>query len=151
MRPGTDGSWFVPLVAGYRAAPGQETWALAILNHMLASRQWNPQWDEAMRGQLREALARQAKADAEVGAMLQQQSWEFHNMLMAQGDAAQAARTANHNAFMAQMNAQSAQRNAEFQRYEAQKDLNTWRFTAQIRNGALYRDVNTGEIFEVDQ
>jgi len=149
-QPISIGTWSAPVIAGYLTVPGQEGWALASLNHMLASRQFNPQWDEAMRQQLQNALAQQKQQGEQVMAMMQQQSQQFSAMMLANGEAQQAARTASHNAFMDHMNQQSAQRNADFKAYQAQRSLNSWNFDAHIRNGNLYRDTDTGNIFEVD-
>jgi hypothetical protein len=146
----TIGTWTVSVIAGYLTAPGQEAWAQASLNRMLASRQFNPQWDEAMRQQLQNALTQQNQQADQAMALMQQQSQQFAAMMQAKGQSDQAALTASHNAFMNQMNQQSATRNAEFQNYQAQRSLNSWNFDAHIRNGNLYRDTDTGKIFEVD-
>jgi hypothetical protein len=149
-QPGAVGIWGVALVSGYLTSPDQAASALASLNRMLASRQPNPQWDEAMRQKLQESLTRQNQQSDQFMAQMNRQSQDFTNMLLANGDAQQAARTASHNAFMAQMDQQSATRNAQFQNYQAQRSLNSWNFDAHIRNGNLYRDTDTGTIFEVD-
>jgi hypothetical protein len=57
VRPLSAGFWFVPLVVGYRTDRGQEAEALAILSHMLDSRQWNAEWDQKMRAQVQAAFA----------------------------------------------------------------------------------------------
>ena len=142
--------WGVSVVAGYLTTPDRDAWARGLLEHILASQQWNPQWQQAMREQARKVFARQARQSARAIAAMQAQSQQFSAMLRAQGNANQAALTASHNAFMAQMNAQSAQRNAQFRGYEAQRSLNSWKFDAYIRNGRVYRDPRTGEHYEVD-
>ena len=144
------GIWGASLVAGYLTTQGQGAAALASLNHMLATRQPNPQWDEAMRQKFQESVTRQNQQSDQFLAQMNRQSQDFTNMLLANGDAQQAARTASHNAFMAQMDQQSATRNAQFQNYQAQRSLNSWNFDAHIRNGNLYRNTDTGNIFEVD-
>ncbi len=141
------GAW----VAVYIAPPGQEAWALAILNHMLASRQWNPEWDQAMRLAAGDALRQQAAENQQFMAMLQERSWAFTNAVVAMGQASQDARTRAHYALMDQMARQSAIHNENFRRYMYQRSLSAWRFNAHIRNGELYRDVNTGEIIEIDR
>jgi hypothetical protein len=148
--PPSFGVWHVALVAGYVAAPGEEALALGMLRHVLASRQWNPQWDEAMRQATREGLQRQQAAGAQFSAQLSRQAEAFSAMMQARSDAQIAMQTANHNAYMSEMNHESAARNAQFRNYQAQKSLNSWNFDAHIRNGELYRDVRTGEIVEVD-
>lgn len=148
-QPVPGGSWHAG-VMGYLATPEQAPLAKAILLHIFASRQWNPQWDQAMREAAQEAFDQQAQQNAQVASMLQQQSQDFTNMLLARGNAMQAQRTASHNAFMAQMQERSERRNADFAMYQARRSLNSWRFNAYIRNGQLYRNVNTGEYFEVD-
>jgi hypothetical protein len=148
--PSAAGSWGVSGVAGYIAAPGQDTLALAILKYTLSSEQWNPQWDQAMREKLEAALTRQYQYDDAAMAQLQnmeQQSADFSRMLFAQGAAEQ---DAMHNAQMSQLNAQSAQENSNFEQYEAQRSLNSWNFDAHVRNGALYWDNDNQEYFEVD-
>jgi len=148
--PAGPGTWSVTGVAGYIAAPGQDAWALAILKYTLASEQWNPQWDEAMREKLEAALTNQYQQDDQAMAQLQQmeqQTADFSRMLFAQGAAEQ---DAMHNSQMAQLNAESAQENANFEQYEAQRSLNSCNFDAHVRNGALYQNETTGEIFEVD-
>lgn len=139
------------VVAGYIAPVGQEAWAQAILMKTVLSRQWNPQWDQAMRDATQDAINQQRQQDAAVEAQLQRESEANTQMILAYGQQQQNARTAEHNAFMAQMNAQSQQENANFAAYEQQKSLNVWRFNAVVqRNGDLYQDPNTGRIFEVD-
>ncbi len=147
---GPGGIWGAALIAGYLTTQGQGASALASLNHMIASRQPNPQWDEAMRQKFQESLNRQNQQSDQFMAQMNRQSQDFTNMLLANGEAQQAARNASHNAFMAQMDQQSAARNAQFQNYQAQRSLNSWNFDAHIRNGNLYRDTDTGKIFEVD-
>jgi len=58
VRPLSAHFWFAPLVAGYRTDRGQEAATLAILRHMLASRQWNAEWDQKMREQVQAAFAK---------------------------------------------------------------------------------------------
>ncbi len=137
-------------VMGYLAAPNQAALAKAILLHVLASRQWNPQWDQATREAAQQVFDHQQQEASQMEAILARRSWDFTNMLLANGEAMQAQRTASHNAFMAQMEQQSAQRSANFAAYQAQRSLNSWRFNAYVRNGQLYRNVNTGEYYEVD-
>lgn len=144
------GIWGVAVLAGYLTLPGQEAGALAMVKHMLASRQWNPQWDEAMRDQAREALNQQTQRAAQFMAQLQRQQQQWSAMLFAKSEVDQAALTASHNAFINQMNRQSDANNENFRNYQAQRSLNSWNFDAQIRNGKLYRNTDTGVIFEVD-
>ncbi|MEI9984180.1 MAG: hypothetical protein WDN69_13820 [Aliidongia sp.] len=144
------GYWSVSVAAGYLAPQGQDAAAFAVLNHMLGTRQWNPQWDEAMHQAAQDVLNHMAQAADRDMALLQRNADQFSAMLKAQGDANMARLTANHNAYMAEQNRESAQRNAAFKDYEAARSLNSWNFTAHIRNGELYRNPNTGGIFEVD-
>src|SRR5665213_2359081 len=117
---------------------------------MLASRQWNPQWDQAMRDKLQEVLTQAAQKSDQMSALMMQQQQEATRQLLANGEAQQAARNANHAAFMNQMNRQSEQNNENFRNYQAQRSLNSWKFNAYIRNGELYRDTSNGQLFEVD-
>lgn len=149
-QPFATGRWSVSVIAGYLAPPGQADWARAILEHILASRRWNPQWDRAMHEQVQEVLHRQNQQGAEARAQMQLQSQMFTNQILAQGQVAQQGLMANHQAYMARMDAQSAQNTARFNQYMAGKGLAAWQFQAYIRNGALYRDPRTGRIFEVD-
>lgn len=144
------GYWTVAVAAGYLAPKGQEAAAFAVLNHMLGTRQPNPQWDEAMRQATQDVLNHMAQQADRDMALLQRNADQFSAMLKAQGDANMARLTASHNAYMAEQNRESAQRNASFKDYQAARSLNSWNFTAHIRNGELYHNVNTGEIFEVD-
>ncbi len=149
-QPAQTGLWTVSVAGGYLAPPGQDAAAFAVLNHMLGTRQWNPQWDEAMRQAAKDLLNQiAAEGDREM-AVLQHNADQFSSMLKAQGDADMARLTANHTAWMAEQNRASAQRNAAFRNYQAARSLNSWNFDAHIRNGELYRDHRTGEIFEVD-
>jgi hypothetical protein len=138
-------------VSGYLTTKGQEDWALAILKHMFFSRQFNPQWDQAMRDAAQEALnQQQSQADAEMAQLLATEQAE-DAAIRAKGQADMQRLTSEHQAFMNQMDEQSAARNANFAAYEAQKGLNNWNFIAHdVRNGALYRDNETGKIFEID-
>jgi hypothetical protein len=138
-------------VSGYLTTQGQEDWALAILRHMFFSRQFNPQWDQAMVDAAQDSLnQQQSQADAAMAQLLANEQAE-DAAIRAQGAADMQRLTSEHQAFMNQMDAQSAARNANFAAYEAQKGLNNWNFIAHdVRNGALYRDTSTGKIFELD-
>jgi regulator of protease activity HflC (stomatin/prohibitin superfamily) len=118
---------------------------------MFFSRQFNPQWDQAMRDAAQEALnQQQSQADAEMAQLLATEQAE-DAAIRAKGQADMQRLTSEHQAFMNQMDEQSAARNANFAAYEAQKGLNNWNFIAHdVRNGALYRDNETGKIFEID-
>jgi hypothetical protein len=147
-QPVAGGSWGVGLVAGYLTVPGQEAWARAILMHMLASRESNPSWVQAMREAGQEALRQQTAIDRDVLQTSERMSWAFTDMLVAKGEAEQGARTAAHNAQMAELNRESTIRNQNFQTHMAIKGLNAWNVEAHIRDHALYHDVATGQIFE---
>jgi hypothetical protein len=149
-QPATVYQQWSAFVSGYLATPDQASLALGILNHVLASQQWNPQWDQAEQQATILTIARQWQENEQFEQQLAAASWQFTEQLLAQGAQAQAQRTAAHNAFMAQMQAQSAQENAQFVQMERQKGLNTWRFDAYIRNGQLYRDPKTGQYYEID-
>jgi hypothetical protein len=138
-------------VSGYLTTKGQEAWALAILKHVSLSRQFNPQWDEAMREATQDVLNRQQLvANAQMAQLLATEQAE-DAAIAARGTADMQLLASGHAAFMNQMNSQSAAQNSNFAAYEAQKGLNNWNFIAQdVRNGALYRDPNTGQIFEDD-
>jgi hypothetical protein len=148
-RPMQGGAW-AATVMGYLATPDEAPLAQAILLHVIASQQFNPQWDQAMRDAAQEAMDESARQNAALEAMLMKQSQEESAMLLAQGNGFMAQATANHNAFMAQMQQQSASRNANFRQYQAQRSLNSWKFNAYVRNGRLYRNPKTGEYYEVD-
>ena len=146
----TYGGWGA-FIAGYVTTPDSAGQAEAMVNHMLASRQFNQQWDQAMQQRTREALAQIQQEGAKWSAILAKQADSESAMLKNQADSNQARLTSEHNAFMDQMNAQSARNNQDFANYEAAKSLNSWNFDAHIRNGNLYRDVNTGDIVEIDR
>jgi hypothetical protein len=152
--PGQSPFWSAQ-VSGYLTTQGQEDWALAILQHMGASIQPNPQWQQAMLDAGQDEINNIQNNIKQVGdaAMAQLLANEQAGMaaIKAQGAAASQQLASEHAAFMNQMDEQSTARNANFAAYEAQKGLNNWNFIAHdVRNGALYRDASTGKIFEVD-